>query len=113
MCEGPGEPAPRSFAKKLELELQLQLNDARRAVGSEERTHNTGGRAHRFDDLPEVRVGNIIHRLIEVGMIEQVEELHPKPELCILADGEELRHAQIGVKVAGPGELIAALIREA
>ncbi len=109
---GTGQTGPSQFVKKLELELQLQLNDARRAVGTQERAHNTGGRPHRFDDLPEVRVGNVIHRLIEVRMIEQVEELHPKPELCILTDGEELGHAEVGVEVTGPGELIPALIGE-
>jgi hypothetical protein len=99
---------------RLEGETSRQLDHARGSIAAQERSHNAGGNADRADDAAELRTGDIVDRLIEVGMVNQVEELSPHPQFSLLPAGQRdlLHHREIGVEESRPAELVAALAAE-
>src|SRR5215470_7514079 len=98
----------------LERQLGLDLNQAWRGVATQKRSKDRSRRTNGGDDRAELRVGNVAHRLIEVGVIEQVEELQSdsNPASFPMGDLEVLHHSQVGIEVLRPIELVTPLAAE-
>src|SRR6266568_6555535 len=92
---------PFNFAYRADLELiaETKLHDARVGVGirGDGARSAVGGIA-----------GEIAYRKIELGMIEEVEELGAELEAPGLSPGEALQHAKIPVRGPRAGKGIAA-----
>jgi len=106
------------FVNNLELELRLYLNHARRGVASQERSQNAGRRVDRAGDVTKTRswvgIADVVHRQVEVRVVQEVESLRPDGQLAALPPGEAeaLRDGEVRVEIPRPPESITALVAE-
>ena len=102
--------------KALEVKLCGQLDQTRGSVAAEEGSQNAGWGVDHPQDLAELArsVGNVAHRLVEVGVVEKVKELETDSELRAfpVRDSCVLHHGEIRVEVMGTKELVTTLIAE-
>jgi hypothetical protein len=93
-----------------ELQPHGKLNQPRAAQRPAGRPHCCGcSRADRLRDLAEVGVGQTRHRVGEVGVIEEIEEVGLERQLRRFTNqGEVLRHLKVPIVQARPVILIAA-----
>jgi hypothetical protein len=94
--------------------LSSDLESARGGVGAQESSEDAGWSGDGSVDKSKLRIGDVAHGLIKVGMVEHVEGLRANLELCALPvwEAEVLHHGNVGIEVVGPINLIAALIAE-
>src|ERR1700722_2275742 len=85
-------------AVPLEPYHALNFHEPRRAAGAYERAQQTGGRTDIGNARTEQGVRNVVHRLIEVGGVEDVIRLRSEGESDVLADGHILQQRDIGVE---------------
>lgn len=79
----PNQPARQQRAGCVrtafsEANEALDLEEARRTARADERTQKAGGRSHGQDAAPEIRIGDVTLRLVEIGVIEGVVGLCAK-----------------------------------
>src|ERR1700740_2053246 len=100
--------------QRSERQLSADLHRARGGVAAQERTERAGWRTDRADDASKLRVGDVAHRLIEVGMVEQVEGLGPHLQLRAFParNADVLHQAQVRVKEPWAPDLVAPLLAE-
>ena len=68
---------------QLEVELGLQLDQSGRGIPTQERTQNAGRGVDGANHLSKVARADVIDRLIEAGVIEDVKELDTQAKLCL------------------------------
>src|SRR5215469_5464960 len=100
--------------RESEGEGPFELNQSWGGITAQERSQNARRSIHCADDCSEVRIGNISNRLIEVGMVEQIEELSPDTKFRMLPsrDVEVLHYREVCVEVLRAIELVASLDAE-
>src|ERR1700727_1205843 len=83
----------------LEGDLSLELDQPRGSVATQERTQDAGWGIDLGLNRAKTRVGRVIHRQVEVGMVEKVEHLQSDLKLTALPvrDGGLLRETEVGV----------------
>src|SRR5579863_8747281 len=114
-CAGLSAPqacpsaAARSWprhARPSKMQRSLKLHESGRIVPRHERTQDAGRRSHQSRDRPEQRVGNIVHRLIEIRMVEQVERLRPNRNGDMLLDPEIFHEREVHIEEARTAILV-------
>ena len=89
--------AARRSGSGLEGQRRLQLDDSRRSIATQERSQNAGGRRNGgLNGSEGSPVLQIVERLIEVRVIEQIEHLERNSEVgpfptwdrCVLSNAE-------------------------
>jgi hypothetical protein len=88
------------------------LDSSRRCVAAQEGAENAGWSANRSNDASECGIRNIIDRLIEIRMVENVESLSADLKFGTLPsrDSEIFHYRQVGIKESWAVDLIATLI---
>jgi len=97
-----------------ESQLSSDLKSTRRSIRSQEGAEDAGGGCDGAIDEPKLRVRNIAHGLVEVGMIQDVECLRSDLQLRAFPFGnaEVLHQSEICVEVHWAITLVAPLIPE-
>src|SRR4051812_5513247 len=111
----PGEEdraARGARALRLETQLGSDLQGARRGVCAQESSEDAGWGGDGSVDEPELRIGNVAYRLIEVGMVQDVKGLRSDLKFRALPVGESevLHERQVGVEEIRTIDLVAALV---
>jgi hypothetical protein len=65
-----------------ETKLSSDLESARGGVGAQESSEDAGWGGDGSVDKSKLRIGDVAHGLIEVGMVEHVKSLCANLELC-------------------------------
>src|SRR5271169_4941728 len=78
-----------------ESDLAFDFQKARRTARPDERTQQAGGRTHRGDTGTELRIRNIVHRLIEVRMIQQIVSVSAERKSNMLCNRDVLHQRKI------------------
>src|SRR5579863_668841 len=81
-----------------EADQPLDLDKAGRAARTHERTEQAGRRPYRCDARAELRVRDVVHRLVEVRVVEDVVSLRAERESDMLPDGDVLHQRHVGVE---------------
>src|SRR5215469_7988917 len=84
------------------------LQETRRTTAAQERTQNASGRADGIDTQAEIRIGNVVDRLIEVHVIEKVVGLRPEREGDLLGDLQILHQRHVDVEEVRSGNGVAS-----
>ena len=102
------------FLSRLKDELGNQLNLPRRRIASKPRAQYAGRWRDRGNDPSELTsIGEVVDRLIEVRVIQDIEETGAEDEgLSFLKEVHlgALQKAQVAVEIAWSAELVACLL---
>ena len=111
---GPKQSDRPHLCSRLERQLCFDLHGPWRCISTQERPENAGGRAHSSNDASELGAGNIVNRLIEVEMVEEIKNLSADLELRALPvrNRKILHESQIGIEEHRAIDLVPALVAE-
>src|SRR5277367_1992122 len=92
--------------RRLEGDLTFDLDQPRRSIAAQERTKNARWRVHLGHNFTKCAAADVAHRVGEVRMVEQVEELESELERAALPvrNRKLLQHVEVGVEVARSAE---------
>ena len=112
----PPAPFPTSYllppTTQLERQLHHRLHHSPRYSRPLERSVRARRSRHTRQDLPEHTRRDIIHRQIEVRMVQYVEQIRADGQLIPLMHAERLVDIEVSVKVSRPPEGVARDIAE-
>lgn len=108
----PGTRPSVATRSRLERHTRVQLDDAPRQGNAQERSIGVGRRGHGRGDSAEVTSCNTVVRQVEIGVIEQVEEISSDCELQVLRDIEVLRYVQVRVEETRPTQAVTRVVAE-
>src|SRR5215469_6461698 len=98
--------------KALEGERSTQLNLSGRSIRSQKGSIHTRWRVQRALDSSIKRACDIAHRLVEIRVVQDVEELSAQAQGALLPSWqfEVLHHREIHIEVMGSIDLISSLV---
>src|SRR5215472_18030249 len=98
--------------KALEGKRSTQLNLSGRSVRSQKGSIHTRWRVQRALDSSIKRACDIAHRLVEIRVVQDVEELSAEAQGAVLPSRqfEVLHHRKIRIEVVGSVDLVSSLV---